>query len=76
MIQRKSDDQLEKRKSRDNTRAETVLLIAPEKPNVETLAAMVLEWVAPRLAEEFLREHQQFLPKEDHCEQQPSLTKP
>lgn len=55
---RNGNHQFEKRNSRDN-RNETVLLIAPAEPNHEKLAAMVREWIAPRLAVEFLRDRRQ-----------------
>lgn len=53
------------REPREATRSETVLLIAPGEPNPNTLSAIVHEWVAPRLAEEFLREHRPSLAKEE-----------
>lgn len=63
-----------KRESRDATRNEAVLLIAPGEPNPNILSAIVREWLAPRLAEEFLREHRHRLTK-DGSETQASPTK-
>jgi hypothetical protein len=68
-------DALRKRESPDATRNDTVLLMATGEPNPKTLAAIVSGWVAPRLAEEFLREHRLRISKDD-SDMQASPKKP
>ncbi|HWR16055.1 MAG TPA: hypothetical protein VN577_14605 [Terriglobales bacterium] len=64
-----------KQESHDKTRSETVLLIAPGEPNPSTLSAIAREWVAPRLAGEFLCEHRNRLAK-NSSEVEVSSTEP
>jgi hypothetical protein len=62
---RQGVSEVHKQGSCDAKRNESVLLIAPGEPNPNAVSAIVSEWVAPRLAEEFLREHRHRLAKEE-----------
>jgi hypothetical protein len=62
---RQSASEVDKQGFSDTKSNETVLLIAPEEPNPNTVSAIVSEWVAPRLADEFLREQRYRLPNEE-----------